>query len=273
MINGWRRIEAFKLVEGIQCATWCENRRKFGWNGQAVLGSNESPIFSRLFRVEFVPPGKLGFLVLRGDGVVEGFIEELQQTGRGFIRSELKLSTGAGKQSILAQRASGSILVVVEAQNSLQFFKFASFQEEATFFGQVPLAISPAKMIYNDSRRELSVFTRQPGSAEMSLTKFIVQEPLQMTQERTIKLPFIVGAIVHSPRAAGVFVTSADGSSLVLLNDNGEVLKTYALNAEAGDLLLSPNGLCLGQVTKELILTSQPVAELNPKSKPKKNNV
>lgn len=257
----------------VQCVAWCENRCKFGWNGQAVTGSGESPIIPRLFRVEFVSPGKLGFLALRSDGTVEGFVEEMSPSGGAeFRRFELKLSEGAGKQSILSQRASGSILAVIEdeAGRALKLFKYASLQEQAKFIGQVPLKHSASKLIYHDSKRELLVYH---CGQQFILQKFsLQQEPAQLVQERIIQLPFAAAFIAHSPRAAGVFVASAaEEASLALLNDNGELIKTYQLSLGGADLLLSPNGLLLGQVSfvndRIPVLSTQPVAELNPKSK------
>jgi hypothetical protein len=259
---------------------WCENRCKFGWNGQAVTGSRESPILSRLFRVAFVPPGKLGFLALRRDGVVEGFIEELEE--RGLQRFQLKLTEAADRLSILAQRGSGSILAVVGQGCVLQLFEFASLQDSGAitttttttlFLGQVSLATAPSKLVYHDSRRELSVFGCDSAGNQVILQKFNLQsDSIRELGERHIELPFAPASIVHSPRAAGVFVGMERGL-LALLNDDGDLMKTHTLPVEGGAdlLLLSPNGLCLGQVSliNDLIpiLVTQPVAELNPKSR------
>lgn len=238
-----------------------------------------------MFRVEFVPPGRLGVLVLRQDGVVEGFIEELNSVAIMFKRAEIKLALRAGKHSILSQCASGSILAAIEDEvaNSLQYFKLTSLDETAECLGQLQLPATPSKLIYHDTRSELIVYLMIGGggddksekSSEICLLKFNLLDQGKLAQERTVRLQFVPHSIVHSPRAAGVFVTSASDNHLALLNDNGDVLKTFMLSSGEhcrGGLLLSPNGLCLGQVsffssTTFPVLVHQPVAELNPRSK------
>lgn len=236
--------------------------------GKSNSSSPNELIVPRTYKVDFVPPGRLGVVVLMSNGILEVLIESLE-TGKGFEHSVMPVPSVEHvlEASILGQRASGSVLIISWTGSALVLHEMTSARD-VLYLATLPSPPhAPSKLILQERKSELLAFFHQDSS--VNLIKYSLTS-MSVIGERSITLPFAATRIVHSPRAAGIFISSSqEVAQLALLSDTGDLIKTIPFEA-ASELMLSPNGLCLGRVDWVGTfphLSHHLVAELNPKSK------
>lgn len=339
LINQFKSV--FKSETIIQfepsCAIWCENIRKFSFNSSAILNGNgansssstyNSPIIantnlnpanSNLFtsksvHVNFVPPGRISFLLITTDGSVHIFVENINN----FIDSESEMISFDVKNcqidldgtletsgTFARQRSDGKIIIFVQT-----VFYWSVFELDNQFSSVKgsDFTIKPISKLSRDDK----------GNDNLLIDKFIWLEGKDSLVNLKIqnnflsintldlnfsiissvvskeKLPIIPEniKILYSSRASSYLFLESTKSQILMLNFNGDLLKTLKLDRETyqdsafsfldsdsdsdlglkdslNQLIISPNGLCVGRVCEIddfPILIYSSVGEINPKS-------
>jgi len=268
--------------------TWCENRRVFSWNSTGLSNgsnaassnsaSNTAPascFISRNYQVDFLPIGHLGLVILCSDGKVKilrqslksAVVDTSQSTFEciDLILSDLESSDPVLSSSIVMQKSSGIVIILLRQASNLSQYKLsADTQFTATLSYRIRLALPDLiheRFVWYDSREQLAHLvlesTKQPDTSNFVLQHYNLElQPIQGTAKAT-PVPASFRSIVHSQRAAGYFLTNSDRSDEVLmLNLSGDFARSLRLDHSSlvwnpatstsfSPLLISPNGLCI----------------------------
>lgn len=276
---------------------WLENRRTFSFNNNSNNNNacNTNPFVTKSFHLNFVPSGRLSFLLISSDGSIEIFIQNTQNSSIDFDVLMLKAvetteTTEVLMGSFAYQRPNGTILIFLKTRDHFTVSQLSQISDglELKFKSEIK-SQNYLKFFWSESKEFLIQLEILGKSLKMT------QIPLNSTiTSKTIDLPFEIDEISHSSRAANYLFLQSK-MRILILNLNGEIVKQLYLEPDAVvsdvvdddfrfqniespessasecSLLISPNGLVIGRISFEFddfpILIYSTIGEITTKSK------
>lgn len=275
---------------------WLENRRTFSFNTNINTNTNTNtnvnvntstnPVITKAFHLNFIPSGRLSFLLISSDGSIEIFIENPTE----FDIIKLKTFEPTVLMGSFAyQRPNGTVLIFLRTNSHWTISQISdNFELELKQKQELESDnILNSNFIWSESKESLIrllgkanqlTITSYPTSTTYKPITVIVDLPFDIEKEE----------ILHSSRASNYLFLQSN-SKILILNLNGEIVKQLSLEPDNssdiindntidnnvydsyGPLLISPNGLVVAKISEEFddfpIIQYSPIGEITLKSK------
>ena len=286
---------------------WLENRRSFLFNSNAsnagTTATNNSannnantnantPFITKAFHLNFIPSGRLSFLLISSDGSIDIFIENYSTDFDILKLKKADINENILMGSFAYQRPNGTILIFLRTRNYLTISQISdNFEIEIKLKREIDENI--LKFIWSESKESLIQLEGNGKCLKVSSYKNFSST----FTSKTIDLPFEIEItkneeILHSSYAPNYLFLQSN-SKILILNLNGEMVKQLYLEPEdgiagagttdiagtdgtagiddIGPLLISPNGLVVARISEKFddfpIIIYSAIGEITLKSK------
>lgn len=259
------------------CSFWCENRRKFSFNSNFSINTtananNSSNLFSsKAFHLNFLPAGRMGFILVSSIGQMDVFIESQEEGFQVFtfklLQDIITLMTG-----FAFQRQNGKVFLLLESVDSWFLFEFSDLLHAPQMTSKL-LKTSQlnSKFIWSEAKESLVQLEVNGTGVNM-----IFYNHLDLSVASTIRSADInveIQDLYFSSRAPYYLFVQCAAGQVSVLNWNGDLVKQLSLESHsidtASSLMVSPNGLVVGKLTfldNFPLFSTSPIGEINPKS-------
>ena len=301
IVNQWESIYHLKRTNTSSpiCTIWCENRRTFSFNsnfnnsntdtnGNTKNSTNSTPFLSKAFHFNFIPSGRMCFLLVSSNGSIEVFLESSEGHFDIFLLTRSQESTyfeGSDTtilDALAYQRPNGTIFISLKSSNSIWstyeiFDQLNSIKllKQQKHHQKTELKSEIEKFIWSESKESI-IHLAASSSCKLEFSCYNME--LEQTCSKIIELPSEIDGIFNSSRAGNyIFLSLKRGKGkgkVVVLNLNGEIVKQLSIELErfsgdinedniAGDnledvsldndsyqsnILISPNGLVITKI-------------------------